>query len=337
MRIYRLMEEILNIKKDEKNEEIEENIIQEEIKQENKEKTEQEESEQQSREEGNQQKAEQEESKQQSGEEGNQQKTEQEESKQQSGEEGNRQKTEQEESEQQSGEEGNQQKTEQEESEQQSGEEGNQQKTEQEESEQQSREERNQQKTEQEESKQQSEQEINDAKKAFREMLKFKPEQEISRGNGIIEIENRKEVNNNEVPNSVINIIIEKFIKKRFIPNETDLNSRRDSMIPTQGDLKWNIPDLIKHRATKQYNQMLHDKYGYKSENGKEEKIPLAFYFDLSGSMEEYSRILSLMTLKLLKNDIKVLIGYNEKIEYQINSIPKKFEIEDMKSFFNKE
>lgn len=66
-----------------------------------------------------------------------------------------------------------------------------------------------------------------------------------------------------------------------------------------------------------------------KMENG--EDIPFSFYFDLSGSMEEYSRLLSLIAIKLIRKDVKVLFGFNEKIYYQIDSVPKTFTAEDFR------
>ena len=37
------------------------------------------------------------------------------------------------------------------------------------------------------------------------------------------------------------------------------------------------------------------------------ENVPLSFYFDLSGSMEEYIRILSIMALRIMKKDVKII------------------------------
>ena len=168
-------------------------------------------------------------------------------------------------------------------------------------------------------------------------MLKYRPKNEQINKIAGTQVKNIQDIDDKEVPDSVINVLIEKFLNNCFIPGKEDLNSRRDSMMPTYGDLKWNISDLIKHKTTKQYNQMLNDKYGYKKEEGKDdEKIPLSFYFDLSGSMQDYDRILVLMALKLLKKDIKILIGFNECIEYQIDSVPKKFSVENMKDLITK-
>lgn len=57
-----------------------------------------------------------------------------------------------------------------------------------------------------------------------------------------------------------------------------------------------------------------------KVDNG--ENIPLSFYFDLSGSMENYIRTLSIMALRIMKKDVKVIIGFNQNAYAQINKIP---------------
>ena len=140
-----------------------------------------------------------------------------------------------------------------------------------------------------------------------------------------------------DIPDSVINMLIEKFLNQRFLPTNTDLNTRQNNMKQENGDLKWNIPDLVRHKVTKDLNKMLYDKYGYADEDGKGEDIPLSFYFDLSGSMSSYSRLLSLIAIKLMANKVKVLFGYNERIYYQIDKVPKTFTAEDFRSIIEKE
>ncbi len=53
------------------------------------------------------------------------------------------------------------------------------------------------------------------------------------------------------------------------------------------------------------------------------ENIPLSFYFDLSGSMEEYTRVLSIMALRIMKKGVKIIVGFNQNAYAQINEIPK--------------
>lgn len=138
-------------------------------------------------------------------------------------------------------------------------------------------------------------------------------------------------IEDGQVPDSLINMLIDKFLNQRFLPMDTDLNTRRNSFDPEYGALKWNIPDLIRHKVTKDLNKMLYDKYGFNDEDGKGEDVPLSFYFDLSGSMEAYSRFLSLVAIKLIRKDVKVLFGFNERIYYQIDSVPKTFTAEDFR------
>ncbi len=136
-------------------------------------------------------------------------------------------------------------------------------------------------------------------------------------------------IEDGQVPDSIINMLIDKFLNQRFLPTTTDLNNRRNSFEPDYGDLKWNIPDLVRHKVTKDLNKMLYDKHGFNDEDGNGEDIPFSFYFDLSGSMEQYSRLLSLIAIKLIRKDVKVLFGFNEKVYYQIDSVPKTFTAED--------
>ena len=73
------------------------------------------------------------------------------------------------------------------------------------------------------------------------------------------------------------------------------------------GDEKWDLISLIKHRVTKDYQKIPYDKHGYKKEAGKGEKIPLSFYFDLSGSMNKYIGILCTLALKILRKGVKII------------------------------
>lgn len=59
-----------------------------------------------------------------------------------------------------------------------------------------------------------------------------------------------------------------------------------------------------------------------KVENG--ENIPLSFYFDLSGSMNKYVKILSMMALRMLRKNVKIIIGFNQNAYVQINKISEK-------------
>ncbi len=167
----------------------------------------------------------------------------------------------------------------------------------------------------------------NRAKQLFSELDKVS--ESIDKGHGFAL--SPLKIEDGQVPDSLINMLIDKFLNQRFLPMDTDLNTRRNSFDPEYGALKWNIPDLIRHKVTNDLNKMLYDKYGFNDEDGKGEDVPLSFYFDLSGSMEAYSRFLSLVAIKLIKKDVKVLFGFNEKIYYQIDSVPKTFTAEDFR------
>lgn len=126
-----------------------------------------------------------------------------------------------------------------------------------------------------------------------------------------------------QISDAVIDNLIDNFINKRFQTRDSQLNAREDSTVRDYGFEKWDTMQLVKHKVTKQYGKMLKDKYGYKKDEKKSEAIPLSFYFDLSGSMSQYSHILSLIALKILQKKIKLLIGYNDNIVYQIDGLPK--------------
>ena len=126
-----------------------------------------------------------------------------------------------------------------------------------------------------------------------------------------------------QISDAVINNLVDNFINKRFQTRDSQLNARQDSTVIDYGFEKWNTMQLVKHKVTKEYGKMLKDKYGYKKDEKKSETIPLSFYFDLSGSMNEYSHILSLIALKILQKKIKLLIGYNNNIVYKIDELPK--------------
>ena len=126
---------------------------------------------------------------------------------------------------------------------------------------------------------------------------------------------------NEEVPDYVIRTLITKFLNQRFCKKDTDLNNRSNSIEKEEGFYKWEIKDVIKHLKTHQVTKVLTDKYGYQYSYGKNENIPLSFYFDMSGSMHEYTGLLAVIAIELLKKNVKVLIGFNERVNIQIDSI----------------
>ena len=133
--------------------------------------------------------------------------------------------------------------------------------------------------------------------------------------------------NNSEVPESVIRTLITRFLNQRFCNNNTDLNIRSNSLEKSKGFYKWEVKDVIVHLKTHQVTKVLTDKYGYEYAQGSNENVPLSFYFDYSGSMSEYSNMLAVIAIELLKKDVKVLVGFNERINTQIDSINKNIDV----------
>ena len=133
----------------------------------------------------------------------------------------------------------------------------------------------------------------------------------------------------------LINNLINKFLKLYYRDKKSDLNNRsKNDFYKTYGYYYWDKKAIARHLVTKDYNKILNDKYDITYNVGKE-NIPLAFYFDLSDSMTEYTDILAYIALSLLHNNIKVLIGFNEKIFYQINNISPKVNSEYLKYYFD--
>lgn len=136
-----------------------------------------------------------------------------------------------------------------------------------------------------------------------------------------------------EVDEIIIKNLISKFLNQRFCNRKEDLNVRSNSLEKSQGFLKWEVKDVIIHLETEQLTKVLNDKYGYDYSQGKNEFVPLSFYFDLSGSMSNYTNMLATIAIELLKKDVKVLIGYNESVEVQIDSLNKGINIAELTYF----
>ena len=133
-----------------------------------------------------------------------------------------------------------------------------------------------------------------------------------------------------EIPESVIRTLITKFLNQRFCKHSTDLNVRSNSFEKSNGFYKWEIKDVIVHLQTQQITKVLTDKYGYEYAQGKNENVPLSFYFDMSGSMSEYTNMLAVIAIELLKKGVKVLIGFNERVNVQIESIEKNIAVSEL-------
>ena len=133
-----------------------------------------------------------------------------------------------------------------------------------------------------------------------------------------------------EVPDSVIRTLISRFLNQRFYSNNSDLNTRSNSLEKSKGFYKWEIKDVIVHLKTHQLTKVLTDKYGYEYAQGKSEDVPLSFYFDMSGSMSSYTNMLAVIAIELLKKEVKVLIGFNERVNVQIESIEKNITVSEL-------
>ena len=139
-----------------------------------------------------------------------------------------------------------------------------------------------------------------------------------------------------ELPNSLVRTLITKFLNQRFCKKNSDLNVRSNSLEKTDGFYKWDVKNIIVHLKTNQLNKVLNDKYGYDYDFGKSEFVPLSFYFDMSGSMSRYTNMLAVLAIELLKKDVKVLIGFNEKINVQIDRIASTMDIKELASILSK-
>ncbi len=138
-----------------------------------------------------------------------------------------------------------------------------------------------------------------------------------------------------ELPESIIRTLITKFLNQRFCKRESELNHRSNSLEKSRGFYKWEVKDVIVHYKTHQVTKVLQDKYSYDYEQGRSENVPLSFYFDMSGSMSNYTNMLATIAIELLKKDVKVLIGFNERVNVQIESIDSNIEISELSKILN--
>ena len=141
--------------------------------------------------------------------------------------------------------------------------------------------------------------------------------------------------NSEEVSERIIKVLLTKFLNQRFCKKDTDLNTRSNSLDKKDGFYKWDVKKVVIHLETEQYVKVIQDKTGYTYAEGKNENIPLSFYFDLSGSMSNYSGTLATMAIELLKKNVKVLVGFNQLVNVQIDSINNKVNENDLASFLS--
>ena len=180
-----------------------------------------------------------------------------------------------------------------------------------------------------EESSEKDDYELSDQSNKFLEELSSLPSfKDRDRGDGY-SIDTSKY---SSIPDSLVRTLISKFLNQRFCKRDTDLNIRSNSFSKTHGFHKWEVKDMIVHLETEQLNKVLEDKYGYQYAAGVSENVPLSFYFDMSGSMSEYTNMLAVIAIELLKKNVKVLIGFNERVNVQIDKIDKNITIDELVS-----
>lgn len=150
--------------------------------------------------------------------------------------------------------------------------------------------------------------------------------EERNRGNGY-SIDTKSKT---EIPESVVRTLITKFLNQRFCRKNSDLNIRSSSLEKSDGFYKWDVKKVIIDSKTHQLNKVLNDKYSYEYAEGQGDNVPLSFYFDMSGSMSKYTNMLATIAIELLKKNVKVLIGFNERVNVQIDSIDKNITVEEL-------
>ena len=135
-----------------------------------------------------------------------------------------------------------------------------------------------------------------------------------------------------ELPDSLVRTLIIKFLNQRFCNKASDLNHRSTDLEKSYGFYKWDLKKVIFDYTTYQYTKVLRDKYGYQYANGRFQNVPLSFYFDMSTSMSSYTNMLAVLAIELLKKDVKVLIGFNERVNVQIDSLKQEIDVSELAS-----
>lgn len=139
--------------------------------------------------------------------------------------------------------------------------------------------------------------------------------------------EEDKKYKKNEVDEEVLLLAVKHFIDTSF-KKDSDINKmgfERAGAIG--GDEGYNYPRLITNMATDNYMDIPNQRFIEVPSLGAEKTVPLSFYFDMSGSMYEYTDLLAKMCFLLLKNNISIIYGYNEFISGVI------YADDDIKSF----
>lgn len=119
---------------------------------------------------------------------------------------------------------------------------------------------------------------------------------------------------NNEINEEVLLLAIKHFLDTSF-KKDNDMNKMGfDRIDEVGGELNYNYRGIIIDKLTNNYMDIPNQRYIEKPDNGLDKTIPLSFYFDVSGSMYEYTDFLARISFLLLKNNISILYGYNDYI-----------------------
>lgn len=149
----------------------------------------------------------------------------------------------------------------------------------------------------------------------------------------IIKKENEQK-KDNEINEEVLLLAIKHFIDTSFKKN-SDMNQMGfERSEDIGGEAAYNYTGIVVDLVTNNYMNIPNERYIEQPSNGMEKTIPLSFYFDISGSMFEYTDFLSRLAFLLLKNDISILYGFNEFINGVILASDGVKTIDELKKLF---
>lgn len=127
------------------------------------------------------------------------------------------------------------------------------------------------------------------------------------------DIEDSKK-SNNDVDEELLILSIKHFIDTSF-KKDSDINKMGYERVGALGgDEGYNFPGIITRMETGNYMDIPNQRYIEEPSLGTEKSIPLSFYFDVSGSMYEYTDLLAKISFLLLKNGISIIYGFNNYV-----------------------
>lgn len=114
-----------------------------------------------------------------------------------------------------------------------------------------------------------------------------------------------------EIDENVLILAVKHFIDTSF-KKDSDINKmgyeRTDEI---GGEVSYNYPGIITDMITGNYIDIQNQRFIEKPSMGFEKSIPLSFYFDVSGSMYNYTDLLARISFLLLQNGISIIFGFN--------------------------